>query len=190
MAVLLLPSWGIDMGGDEEVGTHNLYFVLFWLRHTACGILVSWPGTAPTPLHWKWGVLTIGRLSSTITLLFLFISPFSSHAPFLALFQSLHIMLSFSVFVNVVILISGVSKSWTRQVRSLPLWKSLYIYISRGPGRWGRPTNHNRWSVRAFNLTNPTVRGLRSIFSRRVSRKSLDRTRKDHLWQQKGVPKI
>ena len=31
---------------------------VFWLRRSACRILVCWPGSNPCPLQWKHGVLT------------------------------------------------------------------------------------------------------------------------------------
>ena len=38
-----------------------VYLFIYWPRHMACGILVSWPGIEPVPpVHWKHGVLTTG----------------------------------------------------------------------------------------------------------------------------------
>ena len=28
----------------------SVFFILFWLHHVACGLLVAWPGSKPTPL--------------------------------------------------------------------------------------------------------------------------------------------
>ena len=43
---------------------------LFWLSHTACGILVSRSEIDPGPLHWKRGVLTTGLPGKSLTVHF------------------------------------------------------------------------------------------------------------------------
>ena len=37
---------------------HTIIITFFWLYHTACRILVPWPGIKPMPLQWKLGILT------------------------------------------------------------------------------------------------------------------------------------
>lgn len=143
-----------------------LYFVLFWPCHTACGTLVSWPGIEPTPPALK--VRSLNHLDCQEVpqpfFLVLFLSSYSSHAPFLVLFQSLHIMVSFSVFVNVIILISGVSKSWTRQVRSLPCGRA-YIYPggqageADGPITTGGLSEHSTWLTQQQEARDPFSAG-------------------------------
>ena len=147
MAVLSLPYWGIDMERRWRSGlAQSIYFfVLFRLRHTACGILVSWPGIEPTPPALKVRSLNHWTVREVPQSFFCSSSFHPTHLTLLSLpFSNLHIMLSFSVFVNVIILVSGVSKSWTRQVRSLPLGKSLYI--SRG-ARQVRQTDQSQQVV-------------------------------------------
>ena len=39
--LVLMSLWGFCF---------SVIFILFWLRHVACGLLVPWPGSKPTPL--------------------------------------------------------------------------------------------------------------------------------------------
>ena len=47
-----------------------VFIYLFWLSHTACGILVSRSEIDPGPLHWKRGVLTTGLPGKSLTVHF------------------------------------------------------------------------------------------------------------------------
>ena len=161
----LLGDWhGEEM--KKWAGTIYIFFVLFRLHHTACGILVSWPGIEPTPPALKVRSLNHWTVREVPQSFFCSSSFHPTHLMLLSLpFSNLHLMLSFSVFVNVIILISGVSKSWTRQVRSLPLGKSLYISRGgqAGEADWPITTSglseHSTWLTQQQEARDPFSAG-------------------------------
>ena len=57
------PNFGMHQRFVKtQISFLSLFFYIFWLHHTACGILVVQPGIEPTLPRWQHGVLTTGPL--------------------------------------------------------------------------------------------------------------------------------
>ena len=55
---LHLPHWYPTW--SQLISQLHLFFFFFWLYHTACGILVPWPGMEPMPPYWEHRTLNPG----------------------------------------------------------------------------------------------------------------------------------
>ena len=59
--------WPEDSQPLRHQGSPFFFFkLIFWPRHTACGILIPDQGSNPRPLHWKHRVLTTGPPGSSL----------------------------------------------------------------------------------------------------------------------------